>query len=581
MSIRIECNCGKTYQVKETLAGRSAKCKSCGNVIHIPTKNTPDAPDTSQKIQFKCQCGKQYSVNKNLAGKRVRCKKCSNILTIPEHSTKETIPVQPEKQDTPQKYKKMDQPEQSEKISKKDYDSLGKVKPPFKRKSKFLAFLLVLLAAVTVLAGSAYLFWNQLNYMQEDQNQVQDSSEKSTPVTPSDQLTTPPQETPQTQDSQTQSPDQQSQDINDMQQKNDADVPQPPAMPDVKRSEALSNNPTEKKEAVQEQVIPDESEQPQTVTVPDNQVVSETPAQEVKKESSSLMKDFSNKSEPSVPSIPTPPPPAVPQQVEAITQTPPQTQISNAPDQTSSEPVSTPEKKEEIIQPKPEPVAKPTQIPEPVKQKNIEKQTPSIPQPQPKPISHAQPNEESKAIQLAAISSQKPKIIDPRLRGFPLKFSTKYAVEMLTERNLFDRRWNKTGDYANKFVDNHDGTITDQTSGLMWQKGGSTDMMEWSSIAQYIESLNKEKFGGFDDWRLPTLEELLSLTEQRNTREGLYVSPLFSQKQGICCSSDMCQYENEEYPWFASFLQGVANCNTYGMIKSYYVRAVRSIGSKP
>jgi len=57
------------------------------------------------------------------------------------------------------------------------------------------------------------------------------------------------------------------------------------------------------------------------------------------------------------------------------------------------------------------------------------------------------------------------------------------------------------------FTDNGDGTVTDNVTGLMWQK---TDVgeMTWESAAAYAAGLG---LGGHSDWRLPTNHELFSI----------------------------------------------------------------------
>jgi len=162
------------------------------------------------------------------------------------------------------------------------------------------------------------------------------------------------------------------------------------------------------------------------------------------------------------------------------------------------------------------------------------------------------------------------------LRSKP-KYLLDNEVRSVVEKyNFFDVRRNRGGYFANNFVDNRNGTITDRKTGLMWQKSGSSEMMPYNDADNYINELNKKQFAGFNDWRLPTLEELLTLTEQQTTRQGTYIAPIFSQKQGICISSDTCKYENTFIPWYASFLRGVVNCTTYNVLVNYYVRAVRN-----
>jgi hypothetical protein len=66
-------------------------------------------------------------------------------------------------------------------------------------------------------------------------------------------------------------------------------------------------------------------------------------------------------------------------------------------------------------------------------------------------------------------------------------------------------------DYGkNKFVDNGDGTITDNATGLMWQKTDSRTTMNWRQALNYAEQLD---YAGHDDWRLPNAKELQSIVD--------------------------------------------------------------------
>jgi hypothetical protein len=63
------------------------------------------------------------------------------------------------------------------------------------------------------------------------------------------------------------------------------------------------------------------------------------------------------------------------------------------------------------------------------------------------------------------------------------------------------------------FTDNGDGTITDDITGLMWQKNDDDQIYSWGEAVGttdvgVCEGLD---LGGFSDWRVPTLKELLSI----------------------------------------------------------------------
>jgi hypothetical protein len=67
-------------------------------------------------------------------------------------------------------------------------------------------------------------------------------------------------------------------------------------------------------------------------------------------------------------------------------------------------------------------------------------------------------------------------------------------------------------------VDNQDGTITDPNSGLMWKQTDAwLDMHKfytWQDQPSYIEKLNKDKFAGHSDWRIPNKTEAATLVEK-------------------------------------------------------------------
>jgi hypothetical protein len=59
------------------------------------------------------------------------------------------------------------------------------------------------------------------------------------------------------------------------------------------------------------------------------------------------------------------------------------------------------------------------------------------------------------------------------------------------------------------FQDNDDGTVSDDSTGLMWQK---TDIVagNFDNSMQYCQNLD---LGGYDDWRMPNVQETITLFE--------------------------------------------------------------------
>lgn len=61
-----------------------------------------------------------------------------------------------------------------------------------------------------------------------------------------------------------------------------------------------------------------------------------------------------------------------------------------------------------------------------------------------------------------------------------------------------------------RFIDNGDETITDRKTGLMFQQYSAADRMIWEDALSYCFT---STFAGFEDWRLPTTEELRAIVD--------------------------------------------------------------------
>jgi hypothetical protein len=125
-----------------------------------------------------------------------------------------------------------------------------------------------------------------------------------------------------------------------------------------------------------------------------------------------------------------------------------------------------------------------------------------------------------------------------KLRSTPKPLVKSDIEKMIGKHNFYVRNKNEIGEFPNDFVDNDDGTITDRTTGLMWEKGGSSSAMRYWSAKRYVSRLNKERSGGYNDWRIPTTEEVASLLERDHNNRALYIAPLFDVRQKAYWTSD-------------------------------------------
>jgi len=144
---------------------------------------------------------------------------------------------------------------------------------------------------------------------------------------------------------------------------------------------------------------------------------------------------------------------------------------------------------------------------------------------------------------------------------------------MLAENNTLARV--KSRDAINRYMMKNlhrDEVVVDQETGLMWQQAASSEHMLYSLAAEWIKNLNKRGFAGFNDWRLPTLEEAMTLLEQSPNSAGLYIDPIFNSKQrSWMWTADRGEADSA---WYVNFNYGYSRLNR---IKSSnnHVRAVR------
>lgn len=115
---------------------------------------------------------------------------------------------------------------------------------------------------------------------------------------------------------------------------------------------------------------------------------------------------------------------------------------------------------------------------------------------------------------------------DGRIKGYP------------AEGKLFYARFccGNTDYGQNLFVDNGDGTITDEATGLMWAQSDSGEGMTWEEALAWVQERNEENYLGYSDWRLPNAKELQSLvdyTRSPDTTDSAAIDSLFEATQII------------------------------------------------
>lgn len=120
-------------------------------------------------------------------------------------------------------------------------------------------------------------------------------------------------------------------------------------------------------------------------------------------------------------------------------------------------------------------------------------------------------------------------------------------------------------------------TVTDKTTGLMWQKDGSVSGdLTWENALKYCEKLNLDGFGGYSTgWRMPTIKELNSLADY-NRKNPSINADYFITLNEFYWSSTTLNYENfAGYAWGVDFKDGGPVADEKDAL--FPVRAVRSV----
>jgi len=145
------------------------------------------------------------------------------------------------------------------------------------------------------------------------------------------------------------------------------------------------------------------------------------------------------------------------------------------------------------------------------------------------------------------------------------------------------------------YTSNGDGTITDNNTGLVWEKKTTTclgnihcvdDDYDWNTaLTVFIAALNTAPcFAGHCDWRLPNIKELQSIVNYQ-TSPTRAVSPAFNDDAGSGCSASCTagswywsssSYANvPDRAWVIDFANGGVSLAFKSSNSLVFVRAVR------
>jgi hypothetical protein len=161
-------------------------------------------------------------------------------------------------------------------------------------------------------------------------------------------------------------------------------------------------------------------------------------------------------------------------------------------------------------------------------------------------------------------------------RDEPRQLSEEDVAVMIARHKFFDKKKNENGYDIVKMFEfreiNGEKIVFDPDSGLMWQRSGSLRSMWFESAKQWIEELNRIGYGGYNDWRLPTLEEAMSLMKKQRLNGDMHIDLMFDKNQISIWTSDVTSAGSRSWVVFFNYGSCYANCFDF----NNFVRAVRS-----
>lgn len=107
---------------------------------------------------------------------------------------------------------------------------------------------------------------------------------------------------------------------------------------------------------------------------------------------------------------------------------------------------------------------------------------------------------------------------------------------------------------------------------LMWHRATSPDRLNFKDAESYCKALTTV---GHTDWRLPTIQELLSLVDYTRHDPSIDVAQFPDTKSNYYWSSSPDASAPADFAWIVGFYHGLAV--DYDRDLTAFVRAVRSV----
>ena len=132
-----------------------------------------------------------------------------------------------------------------------------------------------------------------------------------------------------------------------------------------------------------------------------------------------------------------------------------------------------------------------------------------------------------------------------------------------------------------------DGVATDTKTGFMWLRfaygqhwengtvAGDAKALNWNNAMDIPQEFNQQGYAGYNDWRVPNIDELRTLVDKVKGKEGNYIDTDVFPKSDLWFWSSSTNTDSSNYAWYVSFYGGYSV--NYFKSSYGYVRLVRLV----
>ncbi len=151
-------------------------------------------------------------------------------------------------------------------------------------------------------------------------------------------------------------------------------------------------------------------------------------------------------------------------------------------------------------------------------------------------------------------------------RKEPVKVGSRDARAFFKTNRLWQPKTHVKNDFE---TDLEKGIVRDRATNLAWEWSGSPFPCDYERVLTHIGKLNHEAFGGYNRWRMPTVEELLTLLTDTPHGRQHCLPVVFDKKQRWIWTADRKSFTAA---WYVNMDVGYVHWQYFPAY--YYVKGV-------